>query len=359
MIRNIIRSLICMVLLAVMPVAVTAMNNQPAAEEPLCQICFANDVNTQEGAFIRLSCGHDSYCRVCLNRVIDNAIGDNRAAALCCPFEDCRRPFTQDEIRTIVANNGQRLGVIAGIQVAANPQYRHCPMPNCTQHFVYNGVPVLMNCPECRSRYCANCLLLHDATMSCAVARERQARAQANVDPNIMQFCPRCHVLMERIAGCNHMTCRCGHEFCWLCGIPWPGYNGHACPTYGGLVTEARARANGRGVMAGRNEELARMGGVGVQLREVDVREAGHRRAEKLVCAIFIGSIVYTGCKYLWNKLRKSQQAEEEDVNAFFADLSAQQQEDNQQQEKALFSSDKNSTVTAEQAPDDWWKNAS
>jgi hypothetical protein len=32
------------------------------------------------------------------------------------------------------------------------------------------------------------------------------------------QVCPRCFALVERSEGCNHMHCRCGADFCWLCG---------------------------------------------------------------------------------------------------------------------------------------------
>ena len=32
------------------------------------------------------------------------------------------------------------------------------------------------------------------------------------------QACPRCFALVERSGGCNHMHCRCGADFCYLCG---------------------------------------------------------------------------------------------------------------------------------------------
>ncbi len=33
--------------------------------------------------------------------------------------------------------------------------------------------------------------------------------------------CSKCNKLVHRPDGCNHMTCRCGHEFCYLCEGNW------------------------------------------------------------------------------------------------------------------------------------------
>ena len=32
------------------------------------------------------------------------------------------------------------------------------------------------------------------------------------------QRCSRCKYWVEKNDGCNHMTCRCGYEFCYICG---------------------------------------------------------------------------------------------------------------------------------------------
>ncbi|KIO18127.1 hypothetical protein M407DRAFT_84272 [Tulasnella calospora MUT 4182] len=39
--------------------------------------------------------------------------------------------------------------------------------------------------------------------------------------------CPQCRIVVERNEGCKHMTCRCGHQFCFLY------VSGYAGPTRG------------------------------------------------------------------------------------------------------------------------------
>lgn len=29
--------------------------------------------------------------------------------------------------------------------------------------------------------------------------------------------CPKCEIPIEKTTGCPHMSCPCGHEFCWYC----------------------------------------------------------------------------------------------------------------------------------------------
>jgi hypothetical protein len=38
-----------------------------------------------------------------------------------------------------------------------------------------------------------------------------------NSHDHLRKQCPQCHVDIEKNGGCNHMTCKCGHHFCWVC----------------------------------------------------------------------------------------------------------------------------------------------
>lgn len=38
--------------------------------------------------------------------------------------------------------------------------------------------------------------------------------------------CPKCEIPIEKISGCPHMTCPCGHHFCWYCYKDHPSGGG-------------------------------------------------------------------------------------------------------------------------------------
>lgn len=78
----------------------------------------------------------------------------------------------------------------------------------------------------------------------CAAEQERlNARRAAGVSWETRKMiwsgsridaCPRCHELIQKNGGCNHMTCRrevggCGYDFCWVCMGYRNSYYGHTC----------------------------------------------------------------------------------------------------------------------------------
>ncbi|KAH7348356.1 hypothetical protein BKA65DRAFT_476774 [Rhexocercosporidium sp. MPI-PUGE-AT-0058] len=50
--------------------------------------------------------------------------------------------------------------------------------------------------------------------------REEELASERYIRENT-KTCPSCLWAMEKVEGCNHMTCLCGHSFCWLCLVTW------------------------------------------------------------------------------------------------------------------------------------------
>lgn len=48
--------------------------------------------------------------------------------------------------------------------------------------------------------------------------------------------CPGCQMRTSRISGCNHMTCVCGREWCYVCGVAWNPMH-YRCVDESGRVT--------------------------------------------------------------------------------------------------------------------------
>ena len=49
-------------------------------------------------------------------------------------------------------------------------------------------------------------------------------------EENRQKFCPYCSKAVVLVDGCNHITCHCKNEWCFLCLEPWAG--DHECPDH-------------------------------------------------------------------------------------------------------------------------------
>ncbi|RUS70819.1 hypothetical protein EGW08_021419 [Elysia chlorotica] len=59
--------------------------------------------------------------------------------------------------------------------------------------------------------------------------RELRRKLEDEIDSKLLKKrstskCPNCKIPVEKIGGCNKMTCKCGRSFCWVCGISISSY---------------------------------------------------------------------------------------------------------------------------------------
>jgi len=77
-----------------------------------------------------------------------------------------------------------------------------------------------LSAQQIRSLASASALQSWKANQQAANARRAEGLASEDADfrhfcAQFTRACPSCHVIIYRHAGCDHMTCKCGHEFDW------------------------------------------------------------------------------------------------------------------------------------------------
>ena len=93
-----------------------------------------------------------------------------------------------------------------------------CSHPRCEYA---SGYLVLRNVDQttqsCKNghRTCLECMCQEhygDCRDVLSMDHETRSMVLENSKP-----CPGCHLMIQKIVGCNHMTCLCGQHFCWKC----------------------------------------------------------------------------------------------------------------------------------------------
>ncbi|XP_016487510.1 E3 ubiquitin-protein ligase RSL1 [Nicotiana tabacum] len=116
----------------------------------------------------------------------------------------------------------------------------YCPYPKCSAlmsksdvleyskgDFVVAERCGIRKCTTCNGLFCIDCKVPWHSGITCFEYRRRNPNPPEDVKlknlaaVNLWRQCIKCNHMIELAAGCYHMTCRCGYEFCYTCGAPW------------------------------------------------------------------------------------------------------------------------------------------
>ncbi|RPD65663.1 hypothetical protein L226DRAFT_455316 [Lentinus tigrinus ALCF2SS1-7] len=202
--------------------AVQRRQRRVAPADAACTVCF-DDVSHP----ITLSCGH-RWCRDCLtgymHASVDNktfplkCLGDDAKCPQCIPLALAQELLTPDEFDAIV-----RASFLAHVQSRPD-EFHYCPTPDCPQVYHKTKRNTILQCPSCLVRICPHCDTEWHQNGSCQESDPQddllfeQWKSRHDV-----KDCPSCKVPIERMAGCNHMTCvSCKTHICWACLATFP-----------------------------------------------------------------------------------------------------------------------------------------
>ena len=200
---------------------ITRQGDDPLLECPIC-LC-----EIELGELVRLEyCGHP-YCQPCLESQVQSAVQDKQFP-LVCAVENCNSSLVQQDIRLQMEKELIKLKPLAAAAVScyvANNQkaFRYCITPDCEIVYRVSEDGRQFQCPECEAMMCTTCHIQYHDGQTCAMYRRAKTGGD-NVElwikenPEGRKKCPKCQVGIEKISGCNHMTClACNAHICWVC----------------------------------------------------------------------------------------------------------------------------------------------
>ncbi|CAL9236161.1 unnamed protein product [Arabidopsis halleri] len=157
-------------------------------------------------------------------------------------FENCESEIHREVCAGIL--DPEQLSVIDQRKMESEINVRdrvYCPEPTCsvlmandkflkhTNEFFLGAEQVgARKCMVCGTFFCINCNFKWHYHMTCDEFRKTQtyqisnhAKFESVAERHGLKKCRVCNTWVERVYGCNHMTCRCKYEFCYTCGAEW------------------------------------------------------------------------------------------------------------------------------------------
>ncbi|KAF7194155.1 Uncharacterized protein HII31_04511 [Pseudocercospora fuligena] len=211
-----------------------------------CSICYTDipknrfPLQPHEGVAKR---GH-SVCFSCFEKHLHAELESKEWDKLSCP--DCGQLLKASDIKKLDRSFTDKVepkvdGLVLRSVLKNEPGWVDCPSSTCKGGaLMIDGH--IFTCQVCNQRYCFSCQIPMHEGESCSQYKQRieedrkregeklveQEQTQAAVE-KFSKACPKCHVRLEKSAGCDHFTRKpCGHEFCWVCFCPYRGPQGIA-----------------------------------------------------------------------------------------------------------------------------------
>lgn len=212
-------------------------SGSPRTEIPCeCPICF--DIAIEPTRFSSaVECQH-VYCTTCLREYISSTaethkfpitcVGmktNNGSEALC----DSRLDFAIAKGILGPLEFDNILNTSFTSYIRRHPkEFYFCPTTNCNTVYCPPAVPNsghVLTCVNCLLDICMSCNVESHDGITCAEYK-KSTHHDENVEKefaewkrqNGVQACPRCKADIEKISGCNHITCgNCKVHICWKC----------------------------------------------------------------------------------------------------------------------------------------------
>ncbi|KAL2284786.1 hypothetical protein FJTKL_08625 [Diaporthe vaccinii] len=177
-------------------------------------------------------CSH-GYCWDCLTQLILHGCRDGeRWPPRCCIWEV---NMASPEIRENLPEDVLQLAALSKAYYSATGKL-FCCNSKCRKYIPPGEVDEFTHIGFCRACWGGTCALCRRYPHIGTCRKDFQ---QKSMEKYLIYMgwkrCEQCGRIVERAAGCNHIVCTCGEEFCYICGEHWR----HCyCPQFGSYILE-------------------------------------------------------------------------------------------------------------------------
>uniref|UniRef100_A0A3P8T4Z9 RBR-type E3 ubiquitin transferase n=1 Tax=Amphiprion percula TaxID=161767 RepID=A0A3P8T4Z9_AMPPE len=215
-----------------------------------CGVCFMSWLGSE--CVQLFQCGH-IFCKPCLAKFCKVQIKEGNVRGVTCPEADCGGSPTPAQVRSLVGeelfSRYDRLLLQSTLDHMADVTY--CPRNSCGSAVIVDTSSTAAMCSVCNFAFCVKCKKTYHGLLSVllcvseglkavwddysSASKERKRILERRYGRDVMQgtltmwlsddwitdnckHCPHCFCKIQKISGCNVMTCtRCHQLFCWAC----------------------------------------------------------------------------------------------------------------------------------------------
>lgn len=202
-----------------------------------CSICCEEK---QSPVMIKMKCSH-KFCSHCMKSYVDGKVQSSQVP-IRCPQLRCKYYISAAECKSFLPvtsyESFERAFAEANV---VNSDNIYCPFPNCSALLDPHECLLTkassanqeenscVECPFCQRFICVECGVPWHSSMSCEEYQSLPLEERDAGDITLHQLaenkqwrrCQQCRRMIELTHGCYHMTCWCGHEFCYSCGAEY------------------------------------------------------------------------------------------------------------------------------------------
>ena len=214
-----------------------------------CNVCFSSKLGDKCTLFY--PCSH-VFCNSCMSDYFRIKICDGSVKALTCPFDKCESQAIPSQVKELVDDDVyekyEKFLLQSSLDCMNDVVY--CPRKICQSPvLIENGSSIGM-CPRCYFAFCTLCKRSYHGVQPCPIdeaelktlrikyanaSPEERLKLERKYGKRNLKYavedmisedwisknskkCPHCKAVIQKIDGCNKMTCfRCHGNFCWLC----------------------------------------------------------------------------------------------------------------------------------------------